>query len=297
MFKKLSAASFVMLFLAMRLFAGGTANQNSDKEVYGKIVADYLKLNQSTLNLTDEDLANWYLSDLTFNQKYGTTYAYVQQTVNGVKIFNAVSSVCIRNGKVVSFAKRIYPNAAGITNSIRPSISQLDGIRKAAQHLNLSFQADPKMITNDKTTNKSTFTSGGISRDDIKVELVLQPVNNRLRLTWNVNIHVLDGSHWWNVRIDALNGNYIEKNDWTVSCEFGETPSATSSQVSTQAVPFRNAAATTTSTSLIGSYRIFPFPLEGPSFGPSVLLPMSMMESEFKFMFFKSSNTSWALMF
>lgn len=273
MFKKLSAASFVMLFLAMRLFAGGTANQNSDKEVYGKIVADYLKLNQSTLNLTDEDLANWYLSDLTFNQKYGTTYAYVQQTVNGVKIFNAVSSVCIRNGKVVSFAKRIYPNAAGITNSIRPSISQLDGIRKAAQHLNLSFQADPKMITNDKTTNKSTFTSGGISRDDIKVELVLQPVNNRLRLTWNVNIHVLDGSHWWNVRIDALNGNYIEKNDWTVSCEFGETPSATSSQVSTQAVPFRNAAATTTSTSLIGSYRVFPFPLEGPSFGPSVLLP------------------------
>jgi extracellular elastinolytic metalloproteinase len=221
MFKKLSAASFVMLFLAMRLFAG--ANQNSDKNINGKIVADYLKVNQSTLKLTDEDLANWYLSDLTFNQKLGTAYAYVQQTVNGVKIFNGVSTACIRNGKVISFANRLHSDAAGISNSIRPSISQVDGIRKAAQHLNLTLLSDPQLIASDKNLNKSTFTSGGISRDDIKVELVLQQVNNRLRLSWNVNIHVIDGSHWWNVRIDALNGNYITKNDWTVSCEFGES--------------------------------------------------------------------------
>jgi extracellular elastinolytic metalloproteinase len=194
MFKKLSAASFVMLFLAMRLFAG--ANQNSDKNINGKIVADYLKVNQSTLKLTDEDLANWYLSDLTFNQKLGTAYAYVQQTVNGVKIFNSVSTACIRNGKVISFANRLHSDASGISNSIRPSISQVDGIRKAAQHLNLTLLSDPQLIASDKNLNKSTFTSGGISRDDIKVELVLQQVNNRLRLSWNVNIHVIDGGHF-----------------------------------------------------------------------------------------------------
>ena len=42
MFKKLSAASLVMLFLTIQLFAGGTAKQNSDKITYGKIIADYL---------------------------------------------------------------------------------------------------------------------------------------------------------------------------------------------------------------------------------------------------------------
>lgn len=268
MFRKLSAASLVMLFLTIQLFAGGTAKQNSDKITYGKIIADYLKLNQSTLKLTDQDLANWYLSDLTFNQKYGTAYAYVQQTVNGVKIFNAVSSVCIREGKVVSFAKRLYPNASGISNTIRPGISQFVAIQKASQHLGLTLLSDPKLISSDKSVNKYTFSPGGISRDNIKVELVLESVNNNLRLAWNVNIQQLDGSHWWNVRIDATTGNYITKNDWTVSCDFGDEP--ISSQATTT-VPFRNAS--TTSTTAIGAYRVFPFPLEAPSFGASVLVP------------------------
>lgn len=270
MLKKLSAASFVMLFLAIRLFASGPSNQNSDKNTYGTIISDYLKQNQSTLKLTDEDLANWNFSDLIVNPKTGITYAYVQQNVNGVKIFNAVSSVCIRDGKVISFAKRLYPNAAGTTNTIRPALSPSVAIQKASQHLGLTLQSDPKQITADKAANKYTYTSGGISRDNIKAELVIQPVNNQLRLAWNVNIHQLDGSHWWNVRIDATTGNYITKNDWTVSCDFGDAPVQTAAN---SVVPFRNAAGTSNTTSNFGAYRVYPFPLEAPSFGASVLLP------------------------
>ncbi|MBK6989106.1 MAG: M36 family metallopeptidase [Bacteroidetes bacterium] len=43
------------------------------------------------------------------------------------------------------------------------------------------------------------------------------------------------------------------------------------SSQATTTVPFRNAS--TTSTTAIGAYRVFPFPLEGPSFGASVLVP------------------------
>ena len=271
MSKKLLAASMLMLLFAFGVFATGNAAQNADKIVYEKIISDYLKQNQSTLKLTDEDIANWYLSDLTINQKTGAAYAYVQQTVNGVKIFNAVSSVCIHDGKIISFAKRLFPDAANISNSIRPALSASVAIKKAAEHLGLAMQADPKMISNEKSANKYIYTTAGISRENIKVELVLQPVNNQLRLSWNVIIRQLDASHWWNVRIDASTGNYITKNDWTVSCDFdGNTPVSTQS---TSAIPFRNASATTNSTTNFGAYRVFPFPLEAPTFGASVLLP------------------------
>ncbi|MBK7556477.1 MAG: hypothetical protein IPI55_18345 [Flavobacteriales bacterium] len=37
-----------------------------------------------------------------------------------------------------------------------------------------------------------------------------------LTLAWNLNYYSADGSHWWNVRIDASTGTELERNDWVV---------------------------------------------------------------------------------
>ena len=43
---------------------------------------------------------------------------------------------------------------------------------------------------------------------------------------WNVNHYTPDGSHWWNVRMDAVTGQELDRNDWVSQCAFDGTPSS-----------------------------------------------------------------------
>lgn len=37
-----------------------------------------------------------------------------------------------------------------------------------------------------------------------------------VKLAWNISIDLAGSNDWWNVRIDAVTGKYLEKNNWTV---------------------------------------------------------------------------------
>ena len=42
--------------------------------------------------------------------------------------------------------------------------------------------------------------------------------DNSLRLAWDLSIYLLDASHYYSVRIDAVNGNLLDTIDWVVNC-------------------------------------------------------------------------------
>ena len=55
--------------------------------------------------------------------------------------------------------------------------------------------------------NKFIFSNGGISLENIPVKLVYQTMDDSsLRLAWDLSIYLLDASHYYSVRIDAVNG-------------------------------------------------------------------------------------------
>src|SRR4051812_8841538 len=72
-----------------------------------KLIQDYLKQKQNEWKLTDKDISNWTISNFYSNESSKTTYIYIHQQINGIKIFNAVSSVSIKDGQIKSFAKRM----------------------------------------------------------------------------------------------------------------------------------------------------------------------------------------------
>ena len=257
-----------MLLFSTQIIANKPSIFSGNQKEATLLINDYLKKNQEALKLTDEDISNWTFSDFYTNENSGITHAYVQQEVHGIKIYNAVSSVAIKDGKIISFAKRIYPNANGNSNSTVAGITPTVAIQNTAQHLGLNTSGEFQQITSNQSKHKYVFSSGGISKGLINIDLIFQPIQNQLRLAYNVELRLIDGSHWWNVRIDAANGNYLSKNDWTTSCDFGAPESNVPAK--TLSVPFRNAA--NTSTNATASYRVYPFPLEAPSFGPSVLV-------------------------
>ena len=268
-----------LLLLPAFSFAQKTAPLKSDTEPMIKLVQSYMLENKSQWKLSDSDIYNWTISDYYSNEKTGTTYLYVLQQVNGIRIFNAVSSISIKDGKVKSFAKRLHPDASSLINTDQPSVSPVLAIQKTAEHLGLKMNEVPKLILTKKSENRTYYSSPGLSNDNIRVELVYQSYQKSLRLAWDVNVHLIDGSHWWNVRIDAVTGDVLQKNDWTKHCDFG-THENTSSESSIQSQEQSNK---TELTSFAPSYRVFPLPIEAPNFGNSSLIanPSDVVSSPF----------------
>ena len=269
-----------MKFLRLLLLLILPGIVNAQKSTYKKpdpaplkiLVDAYLSEHKTSWNLTDADIRNWVISDLYSNEKTGIIYLYVHQQVNNINIFNAVSSVSIKDGKIASFAKRLYADAIGKANSNLPSNSEIFAIQKTAEHLGLKMREEPKIIYTNKSSNKKYYSSPSLSKEKIRVELIYQPVKKTLRLAWNVNVHLIDGSHWWNVRVDAVTGVVLGKNDWTTSCNFdGADPASYTTAASSQdQVP--NTANVVNASSVVPSYRVYPLPFESPLSGSSSLI-------------------------
>ena len=78
----------------------------------------------------------------------------------------------------------------------------------------------PTLVSYSEDLKEYVFTGNSFSGEPVKVKLVFQPVGDALKLAWNVNHYTPDGSHWWNVRVDAHTGEELDRNDWVAQCEF-----------------------------------------------------------------------------
>ena len=242
---------------------------SKNNSAYRELVNKFLLTKKDSWKLTVEDIKNWDISNISTNKEKNITYLYLHQKVNGIRIFNAVSSISIKEEKVTSFAKRLYADAASKINTDKPIVTAVLAIQKAADHLELKIEGQPKIISTKKVLNRVYYSSCGISSENIRVDLVYQPVGKLLRLAWDVNIHLKDKSHWWNIRIDAVTGEFLKKNDWVAHCDFG-TPTGSSIGSTLTTIPNSNSSNQITS---LAAYRVFALPLESPSFGVSTLIP------------------------
>ncbi|WP_411377064.1 T9SS-dependent M36 family metallopeptidase [Flavobacterium psychrophilum] len=116
-------------------------------------------------------------------------------------------------------------NIASKTNSATPSISVIDGFSKALAQLNESPINGVQILkTNDSKNNLNKFklTNGRLTEDPINAQLVYFSANaTTLKLAWSYEFYCQDGDHLWNVKIDALNGKLLDKQDLVISCHFG----------------------------------------------------------------------------
>ncbi|MCX2739486.1 hypothetical protein [Pontibacter anaerobius] len=44
--------------------------------------------------------------------------------------------------------------------------------------------------------------------------------DGKLRLAWEVSIYELDAQNWWNILVDAITGELLEKDNMKVHCQF-----------------------------------------------------------------------------
>ena len=181
-------------------------------------IQSYLEQNKTTLKLTSQDISDWFIesdgnSDVTKIDNY-----FIKQRYQTIEIYNAVSNVWVKNGEVINVANRFLPNISQKVNTTSPSLNVLDGLNKAFNLLNVSPSYN--QIIQTISANEFKISNGALTEDPISAELVFQPVKNNLKLAWNYVFYTPDYKHLWNVRIDAVNGTLLGKNDMVISCGF-----------------------------------------------------------------------------
>ncbi len=229
------------------------------------IIQRYLLGNHEKMHLTREEAAHgWAISDQYLTEHNQVTNVYVQQMVHGLKLYNAVSSVAVKNGEVVAFSSRFRPSAEKLANA-SPGMELWSAAKAAAQaakHLGIPLSNIRAEDGRSNPENTPSFTADGPLRAPIKAFLLYCGNEEGIHLAWNVEIR--SKSDWWHVRVDAMTGEILDKGNYTIYCDFGTGNKAHAHPVTPRrqfpVIPAKPAA----QENLGASYRVFPFPGESP---------------------------------
>ncbi|MCB0794656.1 MAG: M36 family metallopeptidase, partial [Flavobacteriales bacterium] len=177
----------------------------------------------------------------------GVEHHFFVQTIQGLEVFGADVAIHLASdGRVLAFNERVVRDLDPGKVNVSPSLSGADAFRVVKDRLGLS---DWQVVQRSAEARNVVFDAQGRSAEDPRSTLMLQRVDDQVLLVWNVEIYMPDGSHWWNIRVNANDGRELDRNDWVVNCAFhpdeeDEHPAAPS------------------------DYRVFGMPVESPLHGP-----------------------------
>ena len=267
----------IIYLIAFMMFGFASAQD------FTAIVKADLSSNASKLNLQPKDVNDIFVSSQSFSKSMQLHTVYVSQRYQGIEVFGSSSPFAVKDGKVISKALSFKSNMSQIINTTTPVLSKTDAIKKAAAAFGLETPSGLTVLE-DISSKKTVYSNGNISAENIPVQLVFQPSDKNLKLAWDLSILLKDGSHWYSVRVDAVNGEILATNDWIVSCSFGDKPHTHNSEIIATHSVLENAGILQPRNFVDGSkYRVFPIPAESPNHATAALVsePANVTASPF----------------
>jgi extracellular elastinolytic metalloproteinase len=252
------------LYLLLLLLLASTLQAQPQSKHDG--IKKQIEKNLSILNIAPSEIDNLILKDAYTTQSTGLTHVYLQQAYKGIELYNGIINVALRNDKIENFNHHFDTKISTKANNPQPSLQPTTAASKALDWLKI--RSSNPLVVQNTAGNKHTFKDNPISLTPITAELYWLSISDtQTRLVWNINIQPTDGQHWWNIRVDAHNGNILDHNDWVVSCSF-DTPTTTE-----HIAPSPTHEAHTHCQDIApNDYNIFPFPIESPNFGTQTLV-------------------------
>ncbi len=273
------SALLVLLALAMPAWA--------QQQTPLGIALRYIEQETAAWGLTLADTKDIVLRDQVYSRHNGTTHLYFNQRHAGIELYNAINGVHVQEGRVVYATNRFTANLAAKINTTAPALPARAAIAAAARQLGLPATGRLEQLAREG--NHYTFEGGPISDSKIRVQLVYQKVSDgSARLAWGLAIDMPASPDYWSLRIDALTGMELDRNNLTVTCNFG-TPGGTHAGHRCQhtkaeekpALPIRQAFLQQNTDGAV--YNVYALPAESPIHGPRVLVdnPADSMASPF----------------
>ncbi len=246
------------------------------------IALNHLEKKHQELQLTQEDISNYDISDFYTSKHNGVSHIYLQQQYEGISVQNALININILpNDKVLNMGNRFVSDLSNKVNTNAATITPEDALQKAIYKF--GAPANPLILAERKNENHLTYKHEGIALEPIHVKLKYKlQSNNSIRLTWQVNLYKLDGQHRWDVYIDAVTGEILNYYDDVIHCNF-DHPHASCKDAHPTSFIENNATANTPtfnkksnsanlSPVMGNTYNVFPIPVESPTHGVRALV-------------------------
>ena len=214
------------------------------------------------IGIAVDELGGLRIADSYVDSRTGIRHSWMRQQWQGIDIHHSDVAIHQRpDGEVVALTHRLVEGVEAKAGTAQPAIPPAEALR-------MVLERDGRRIAQPTSTHavpqahRWYFHGEAFGHQEPFVELVWMPADEMLMLAWNVNYQMPDGSHWWNVRIDASTGKEIERNDWVASsCGFDH--SHVECAAAERPLPPLPAAP--------NDLRVYPLPFESPNHGARAL--------------------------
>lgn len=250
-----------LLLLFLFVFSYGFSQEPIAK------IQNYLNQNRDKFELTAQDISDWVIESKGNSKATKIDNYYIKQRYLGIEVYQTNSNVWVKNGEVINMHNAFVSNLSQKINTSSPSISVIDALSKARQELN--DKAVNSQIIETISANEFKLSNGSQEDSPVLAELVYQLNQDKtIRLAWDLNFYSQDGNHLWSVRIDAVTNKILEKNDWVISCTFGDNNHKNHNHK--EEFYFIKSGFNEQNSSILnpqaGNYRVIPYNYESPNF-------------------------------
>ena len=233
-------------------------------------IQDYLDKEKQKYNLTTQDVSDWVVESTANSTSTNINNYYIKQRYQGIEIFSSLSNLWYKNETVIEMHNAFVTNVSQKANTTTPLVSVTEALVAARNLLN---DVSVSSVIIENISNNEFKLSNGNVEEAVNAELVYHVTESgNLRLAWDLNFYTQDYKHLWSVRIDAVDAKLLDKQDWVISCNFGNS----NHKEHKHNFFFNKFGFKKEDVSMLeiqsGSYRVFPFEIESPNHGTRQLL-------------------------
>src|SRR5262245_42678544 len=244
------------------------------------IALGYLQQNGASYGLNPTDVTHAAATgNYADTADSGIGHVYLQQTYNGLSVLDAVAGVnMMADGSVITASANFVGGLAYpvIPTTLTPSITAAEAVDAVATGASLPSGAS-LIVTAPATgrNQKTTFTNSTISSDPIPAQLVYVPSpTGGVDLAWEVIVRSPDQMHWFDAAVAASGpraGEVVRVVDWVDRFD-GLVAGGTGSAGTASLVGTAAATGFTPSVGPVGTYNVFPQPVQDPLYGNRALV-------------------------
>ncbi len=227
--------------------------------------------------LSNKDIENPLVSDLYTSVHNGVTHVYLNQTIDGISINNAITAISIKNGKVLHAPNHFIKDARKLVRTNKAKLDAESAIFSALKEMEISTKLKTLTVKERRNENNIIFSQPDFSDSDVTSNLVYQlNENNQLILAWDFTIDMKSNSDYWSVRVDAQTGKIINKHNYTIYCshDHGGLKNQNHSCGAHEIVKHKYSFKSTESAIAMAdaTYNVFELPTESPLYGVQTLV-------------------------
>jgi extracellular elastinolytic metalloproteinase len=222
-------------------------------------------------HLSNSDFADITISDAYQTEGLGITHLYITQRYKGIEVYNAqINLNLLQNGELAAANSHFIANIAASINTDTPEVAPEQAIQFVAE--NIGLDTKKTILKEIKENNILVFDKKNLARRDITAKLCFFPTNieGKIRLAWNITIDAINSTDYWDICVDAVSGEILQKNTWTAHCAFHENHFSHGEKSCNTQTTHPTTIAAALKINVLGdnaAYNVFALPLESPNHG------------------------------